>query len=425
MNQPNILWITSHDTGRFLGCYGEDWLKTPNLDHLAGEGVWFTQNYCNSTPCTPARGCLMTGRYAHSTGLMGLVNRGWNLPDRERTIVDYLHEAGYTTYNFGGQHERRDPVDNHYHHLCLRDPKFCDDVTDDLLKVLSRPKAMEEPFYINCYFHETHLAFDRDVYRPCELDRVRVPEWIPDLPAVRREWARYGGAVNFLDTHIGRILDALETTGLRDNTLVIYTTDHGIAFPRAKSMLYDPGIGTALMMRFPDGMVRNGRYDEMVNHIDLVPTLLEMLGWECPASVQGRSYWPLLTGGEYVPNESIFAERNFHDDYDPMRCIRTERYKYIRNFQPKPLVTLPFDIRRSQASHDLPDAWYHVRPSTELYDLKEDPFEFHNLAGQGKARDVETALEPKLAQWMEQTNDPLLRLKSSLERLACPPEQMV
>jgi len=424
--RPNILYFISHDTGRFLNCYGHEWIDSPNLDRLAADGVLFARNACNSPPCSPARGCIMTGRYAHTNGLIGLANQGWSLPEEEQTIVDYLNDAGYATYNCGGQHERSDARLNRYQHAPARRAWSNAEATvDDVIRLLKSGSQLERPFYINCFFTETHLPFDCDHYEPCDPDAVLVPGWLPDTPSVRRELARFHGSVQYLDRAIGRAVDALDDASLAEDTVVIYTTDHGAAFPRAKSMLYEPGVGVALMMRFPPGMARPGRYEPMVNHIDLTPTLLDMIGLDVPPAIQGRSYWPLLTGGPYEPNEHIFAERNFHDDYDPMRSVRSDRYRFIRNFQQKPAVSMPLDVQRSEASHELPANWYRPRHARELYDLQSDPDEQHNLAGSAEVADIESGLAARLQAWMEETDDPLLKLKGPTDRIPFPPQQLV
>ena len=409
MKRPNILYMICHDLGQELNCYGDDSISSPRLDLLAREGVMFENYFCASPPCSPSRGCIMTGRYAHSNGLIGLVNRGWSLPTGARTVVDYLNDAGYHTRLTGIQHSRKDPAEHHYAHM-WRETGSADKVCDAVIEFLGAAAAASQPFYLNAGFGEVHLPFDRPHYEPAEPGAVNVPGYLEDNPDVRLELARFHGSIAFMDRHVGRVLDALDESPLRDNTVVVFTTDHGAAFPRAKSTLYEAGIGTALIMRFPDaeGWPRGGRrVGQLLNNIDLTPTLLEMAAADVPDQVQGRSFWPLLTGGDYEGQDAIFAEKNFHDSYDPMRCIRTERYKYIMNFSERPVIPLPVDIVRSIASNHLGPEADEPHPPEELYDLREDPWEQHNLADGTRYREVRDELNARLERWMAETDDPV------------------
>jgi len=406
-HRVNILQFICHDLGRELGCYGNASIRSPHIDALAAEGVRFAHHYGASTPCSPARGCQMTGRYAHCNELIGLVNHGWDTPARERTIVDYLNDAGYSTYHFGFQHERRDPADNRYTHE-HNGPGGCHQAGAELIDFLASDAAKDGPWYANIGTGEVHLPFDRDIYTFADPAEVDVPPYLPDNADVRLELARFHGAVRFMDDWIGKIVEALAAAELTERTVVIFTTAHGAAFPRAKSTLYDAGIGTALIVRFPAKMgVAAGVCEQLISNIDVTPTLLEMIGREVPEAVEGRSFWPLLTGGDDAGRTEIFSEKNFHDCYDPTRCVRTQRYKYIRSFEPErvPRFTMPADIRRSIASNTLrPDAG-DPRPAEELYDLHADPDENVNLAADPAHKAVRDELADKLETWMRDTGD--------------------
>jgi len=408
MADLNIIYIIPHDLGQELHCYGRRSILSPNLDRLAAEGVLFENYFCASPPCSPSRGCIMTGRYAHSNGLIGLVNRGWALPDNEPTIVNYLGEAGYSTHLFGGQHERADVHKYGYDELWLESAR-ADKVCDAVIDFLQSRDPDAGPFYLNAMFFEVHLPFDKPQYTFADPAAVDVPGYLPDNPDVRLELARFHGAVRFMDEHVGRLLRALDASPLRENTLVVFTTDHGAAFPRAKSTLYDPGIGTALIMRLPPSLqaAQGRRVRELLSNVDLTPTLLELAGVPVPARVQGRSFAPLLTGGAYEPRAAVFCEKNFHDSYDPMRCVRTERYKYIRNFSDQPVIPLPTDIAKSIASRHLGPESDLPHPPEELYDLANDPWELTNLAQEPAARPLKEELCALLDGWMKATADPV------------------
>ncbi len=407
---PNILHIIVHDLGRHLGCYRRTDVPSPNLDRLAANGIRFENCFTASPPCSPARACLMTGRYAHSNAEIGLVNLGFDLPEEERTIVDYLNDAGYLTANIGLQHERSNPLANRYQHDDHQSGA-CEVVATkaaDFLKRQAKPR--EQPFYLNVGFFEVHLPFGRPEYVPGDPARVTVPKWLPDNSGVREELARFHGAISSMDAAVGVILDSLSEAGLDEETLVIFTTDHGMAFPRAKGTLYDPGIGVALIIRMPSETGPTGAVvDDLISSIDVAPTLLDATGSPLPETIQGRSFLPLLTGESHQTADCIFSEKNYHDCYDPIRCVRTARHKYIRNFEPRPKIILAADIKRSSSSREMWPWADQPREPEEIYDLQADPWEMTNLIGDPALASVRTELSERLDVWMRETGDPLLR----------------
>ena len=210
--------------------------------------------------------------------------------------------------------------------------------------------------------------------------------------------------ITAMDRSAGRVLAALERAGRAENALVVFTTDHGLAMPRAKCTLYDPGLEVALIMRWPGGNIGSGAVNaDLVSNIDVLPTLLESCGIPIPAHVQGRS----LFGGK---REAVFAEKTFHSYYDPMRCIRTRRHKFIRNFESAFAVEVPADIQQGAIFRANAGRYSTDRPSAlELYDLEADPLEERNLTGTPSLRAVEDELSTALWDWMKETDDPLLR----------------
>jgi arylsulfatase A-like enzyme len=240
---------------------------------------------------------------------------------------------------------------------------------------------------------------------------VTVPPYLPATPASRDEFAALQGAVHQADRAVGRMLAALDGAGLTDDTLVLFTADHGVAMPRAKCTLYDPGIGVALIVRWPAGGLTGGQAREaLASNVDLLPTLLQAAGVPVPDRVQGRSFLPLLRGETETHRDAVFTEKTFHSYYDPMRGIRTDRYKLIRNFEAAFLVEVPGDVQLGPIYRtELQRYVSATHPPVELYDLEADPWEQENLAGRPEIAAIEAELDRRLWAWMAETGDPLLR----------------
>jgi len=407
---PNVVCVITHDTGRHLGAYGRGVL-TPNLDHLAAEGVLFEQAFCTAPQCSPSRASLLTGLVPHRHGLIGLTHRGFSLhPEAlQRTLPRLLGAAGYRTHLFGFQHEAADPYDLGYQQVVQPPPTgsrphLCRDVAPAAADLLT--SGPSEPFFMMVGFEETHRPFEPT---DTPLADVEVPAYLPDTPVVRRDVADLEGAVREVDAAIGQLLTALDRPGLADRTLFIVTTDHGIAFPGAKGTLFDPGIEVALMARGPGGFNGGRRLPGLVSNADLFPTILELCVVTVPETVDGVSLLPMVAGGVQRARQALFAELTYHIAYDPMRGIRTERYTYIRSFADRPLH-LPAHVDASPTKDLLREHGYFEprRPPELLFDLEHDPLERTNLAGEPAAASVRDALRDRLERWMHATGDPLL-----------------
>ena len=240
---------------------------------------------------------------------------------------------------------------------------------------------------------------------------LRVPDPLPDTPAIRRMMAGYHDSVAALDDGHGRVLRALERNGLADNTLVICTTDHGVPFPGMKCHLTDHGMGVFLIVRGPGGFDGGRVCDALVSHVDVFPTLCEVAGIERPPHLDGVSLTPLVTGAAERVRDEVFAEVTFHAAYDPARAVRTDRYKLIRHFDDDmPTQVLPNCDDSLAKTEWLAHGWADRPIARErLYDTVFDPNESHNLAGDPACADVLQDLRQRLHRWMEATDDPLLR----------------
>lgn len=421
--RPNILLIHCHDLGQFLHAYGVPTVQTPNLDALTGEGVLFRRSFCTAPQCSPSRASLFTGRYPHSTGVLGLTHAdfAWDLRAEEKHLVQHLREAGYETAGIGVIHETRGGAER-----CgldwYRPPARAKQAADEAIAYLKgRDSAAERPFYLQVGFIEPHrLPHDKasdlgflgsDLEADASLG-VTVPGYLRDTEGTRTELAELQGAVRHMDAQAGRILDALREAGLRDNTLVIFTTDHGIAMPRAKCSLYDPGIQVALILRWParDGWYGGRVMEPMIQNIDVVPSLLDALGIDTPADLHGRSFAPLLEGRDYAEREALFAEITYHDYYDPRRCIRTSKHKLIVNFTTAPSFMDPSQSWRPRSDTIAPAN--HARDyhkAVELYDLEADPWELNDLSDSQEHAEIRKELLARLHSHLRDTEDPILK----------------
>jgi arylsulfatase A-like enzyme len=426
--RPNILVITCHDLGRFLGSYGIATVQTPALDAFAADGVRFTQAFCTAPQCSPSRASLFTGRYPHSNGVLGLTHAefAWDLGPDERHLGQILREAGYATAMMGVHHESRVGTPAEIAARCGMDTialgGYGEEVSAAALAWLGTVADGVQPFYLQLGYHEPHrvgastgdepgyMGFIGDYIAPDPSRGVTIPAYLRDTASAREELAELQGAVRALDTAVGTVLAGLRDLGLADDTIVLFTTDHGIALPRAKCSLYDPGLETALLLRYPARGWQGGReIAALTSNVDLLPTLLEAAGLPVSARVQGQSLLAALDGQPFTPREAIFGEMTYHDYYDPRRCIRTTGHKLIVNFTAAPAFMDPSQSWQRRTVTTVPPApalAYH--PLLELYDLAADPHEWQNLAAEPAAAEIRRDLLARLHQWMEASADPLL-----------------
>ena len=410
--RPNILYIHSHDTGRLTSPYGFS-VPTPNLQRLAEEGILFRQAFNAAPTCSPSRASLLTGECPHSNGMLGLVNRGFSMtPEgyRHHIVRTLRREGGYYSALIGLQHIAKDPHTIGYDHVEVNGMgpgNSVVDVTPHAVRFLhSRP---QQPFWLTVGFWETHRPYHEAA--PEDDSRyMEPPKPIPDVPASRQDMADFHETVRTLDWGVGEVLAALEATGLADNTLVISTTDHGIAWPMMKCNLYDGGMGVHLVMRGPGGFKGGKVCDALISHLDIYPTLCELLKIEPPSWLQGRSFLPVLRGEAEEINETLFSEVNYHASYEPKRAVRTKRWKYIRRYDGRRHPVLPNCDDGLTKTYWVKNGWAKQEVAPEgLYDLLFDPNERNNLTGDPLHRAVLSEMRRCMDAWMHSTNDPLLR----------------
>jgi len=405
---PNVVIIHGHDLGRFLSCYGSPSIPSPHLQDFAAQSVVFDNAFSTAPLCTPARSSLFTGQSPHVNGLMGLVHSGWRYRKSVRTMPELLRPAGYDTVLVGLQHEHHNPTVlgfDEVHGMGFL-PRALP-VAAEANAWLAHRGGQPTPFLLTVGMWEVHRPWPREDYPPADPHTVEVPPFLPDTVHTRADLSGFYGSIRQMDQAVGIVLAAIDRFCDPAHTLVLFTTDHGAAFPRAKGTLYDPGVGVALLVRPPSTMdIQPGRRTRMVSHLDVVPTLLDLAGSPVASHLEGRSLLPVLRD-DRDDDRNLFFEKTFHDVYDPIRAVRTSRYKYIRNFTGGPAILLSKDLEESRTRQGMGDAHLRPRPPAELYDLRDDPWELRNLAAQQEHAKTVAMLDDALTAWMKDTHDPL------------------
>jgi arylsulfatase A-like enzyme len=419
-NRPlNIVYLHSHDTGRYVQPYGYA-VETPRLQAFAEESVLFRNAFCVNPTCSASRTGLLTGMYPHEAGMLGLAHRGSRLTDPSRHLASFLSTHGYHTALSGVQHEARHDEKASLGYQMLLDAALSsiqletgdDSAAARAQRYLTDRLHGDKPFFLSCGFFATHrtgkVQWHNGDEPLGEARYVRPPACLPDTPETRADFADYRVAAGRLDRYMGTVLDAIDQAGRREDTLVICTTDHGIAFPGMKCNLTDHGTGVMLMLRGP-GLGGGRVIDPMVTHMDVFPTVCELIGIDKPAWLRGKSLLPLVRGEVESLHEAVYATLNFHAAYEPQRGVRTQRHRYIRrwNVLPHPVLS---NVDDGASKNLLIAEGWRQRPqrAESLYDLVFDPTESCDLSQDPKYAGVLEQMRGRLDAWMKETNDPLL-----------------
>jgi len=440
-SRPNILLITADDMDYHslgvTGCKVPD--ITPNIDGLAKEGMLFTQAHVTAAVCQPSRSALMTGRFPHRNGAMGFEP----IDPKTPTLEQSLNKAGYLN-GIMAKVGHLAPKECFPWDMIVdanelgqgRDPALYYKFSKEYFE---RAKTEGKPFFLMANSQDPHRPFPGSageknppgkrkdlafpgVTRTYKPEEVTIPDFLPDLPDVRKEIAQYYTSVHRCDETVGQILRALKESGLEENTVVFFLSDNGISEPFAKTNCYMVSTQTPLIVRWP-GKIKPGRNDDdLVSGIDFMPTVLDVAGIKQVEGMDGRSYLPLLKGQKEAGHDKVFtflfetsAKKAF-----PMRCVRTKRYSYIYNawsdgkttFQNEPMGGLAWKAMVAAAQTDKKvaervDFFLHRVPE-EFYDLESDPGERKNLIADPKYKDHLTTMRAEMLKMMESTKDPIL-----------------
>ena len=432
---PNVLLIISEDSGPQLGCYGDSYAQTPNLDRLASQGVRCERAYITQAGCSQSRSSILTGLYPHQNGQLGLATWGFRMYRADTpNIPRSLKTAGYRTGRIGKLHinpESSFPYDMEE----IPGGNFARKNLADYARYAEAFfKADDKPFFLHINYPDAHDPFLKQVNglpkQPLTGKDVKCPPYFGiDPPELRQLMADYYNCLSRLDSLIGDLLAALERSGKAGNTLVIYLGDHGPDLLRGKRSSYEGGTRVPLLIRWP-GQAKPQVRTELVSTVDLMPTILAASGAAAVPNLPGQSLVPLLAGEQPSWRAYLFTEFHTHAakaNFFPQRALHGQRYKLIENLLPdeanpdmdKIDQELPFVAATVATASPEVRAAYQLQqqpPRYELYDLQADPCEFHNLTASPEHAAVFADLKQRLLAWREQTQDPLLN-PTNLARL--------
>ncbi|SCD21858.1 Arylsulfatase A or related enzyme [Proteiniphilum saccharofermentans] len=416
---PNILVFIADDAGMDFGCYGNPAIKTPNIDRLATKGIRFKNAYVTSPQSSPSRTSMMTGMFAHTIGTEDL-----HTPLKEgiKIIPFYFSEAGYYTGSMLKTHWGLEG-DKQFDRVIPGGylPNQGNLTEESYKNYIDFLHACENnPFFLWVGFVDPHRPYNRNVCpQKNNPDKVKVPPYLVDGPDTRRDLTDYYDEITRMDENIGRMLSILDEKGKLDNTIVVFLSDNGMPFPRSKGSLYDSGIQTPLIFMW-EGKINPGTVHEngLITTVDLAPTLLSLAGIPTPQSIYGESFHKVVLDHTGRGRNFIFAERNWHDTDEYIRCIRSEKYKLIYNaYYEFPHGTAAdlsssmswYELKKQQRKGLLTKEQLQIftapRPMVELYDLENDPFELNNIADLQEYVQEGRKLAKLLTQWQEETHD--------------------
>ena len=416
-NRPNILWIVVEDASPHIGCYGEETIRTPNLDALADRGIRFTNAFVTCPVCSPSRSAMVTGVFQTTLGAHN--HRSQTAHGKGRgnelffdsyrlaipSIPRLFKDAGYYTCNSSAGMPNSSFGKTDYNFIWE---------SSDYDGADWQQRRTGQPFFAQVQLRGGKNRQARQ--HATDPQSVRLPSYYPDHPNLRDDWAAYLDSWVQCDQEVRDILDRLEREQMADETAVFFWTDHGVSHMRGKQFLYEEGIRVPLIIRLPEAKRAGTQRDDLVTHIDIAATSLALAGIEIPDHVQGND----LLASDYHPREMVFSARDRCDEtVDMMRCVRTHRFKYIRNFLPhlthaqpnqyKDSKLIVRTLRQLHAENELSDSQSRVflapRASEELYDLHNDPLETNNLAPAKDYQEVVRTMREALYDWMISSKD--------------------
>ena len=428
VDRPNVLWITAEDMSPVLGCYGDKFAITPNIDKLAKESVRYTKAFASAPVCSPSRSCLITGCYPTSLSTQQM-RSGFAIPKSMRGFPALLRQRGYyttnnvkTDYNTGNYAEiikaswNESNITAHWRQRGDQAQPFFSVFN---LMTSHQSRSMVWP-YARFKEEVQSMLSPGDIH---DLNKVPLPPYYPDTPLVRRELARFYDCVTAMDLQVGAILKQLQEDGLKENTIVFFYSDHGSGMPRHKRALLDSGMHVPLLIRFPKKWQHlapgkpDSTTDRLVSFVDYAPTVLNLLGLPIPKAMQGE---PFLGSNAAAPRRYVYGHRDRVDEArDLARSVRDSRYLYIRNYMPHLGYNQPtawpdsgeirHEFYRLAKPEKMTQAQWDFagpkRPIEELYDCQTDPQNLKNLAASPEHKKILKRLRNAHRKHIRQTVD--------------------
>jgi len=442
--KPNIILIVADDHGKDAGCFGNKIIRTPGIDQLAADGIIYKNAYSTVSSCSPSRSVILSGMYNHANGMYGLEHEEHHFQsfNTVKSLPVMLKEIGYRTGRVGKFHIAPESVYKF-------DEVMSAGAANDMASLARSPIEMVDkiegfiskdtstPFFLYCAYDDPHRAFPFNTWpQPNSFGnrsqgypgisevkydpkKVIVPSFLPDNSEVRKEIAQYYQSVSRMDQGISKIIQLLTAKGLYNNTLIIYISDNGIAFPGAKTNLYEPGINLPCIVKMPGSEFKGTKRDAFLSWVDIAPTLLDFAGADEKAypALQGRSFKNTVSKDPISGWDEIYASHTTHEItmYYPMRMVRSGNYKLIWNIAYRQPFPLALDLVQSNTWRSAENLLVYgkrrkndliKRAQFELYDLEKDPDEINNLASTKKYSGILDTLKNKLKAFQQRTKDP-------------------
>lgn len=402
-----IVFIVDDLSWDDVGVYGNDKIRTPSIDRLASQGMIFEKAFLTCSSCSPSRTSILTGRYPQATGAENLHDP---VPAGTTTFADVLRKGGYFTASYGKMHPK-----NLHANFDERNTDVSGQVWLDAFK--RRPK--DRPYFYWFASTDPHRPYKPGaIPDPHKPEDVIVPPHLPDTPKTRQDLADYYDETTRVDGVLGQLMAELDASPDADNTLVLFMSDNGRPFPRAKTTLYDDGIRTPFIVRWPKVVKAGTKTESLVSAVDIAPTFIQIAGLTPPSSFQGVSFLPILENPAATVRDFVFGERDWHDYEDHQRAVRDQQFKYIvtsytdvPQWPPADAVSGPtfqemLRLKKEGKLTPLQDRIFSTpRPAAELYDVASDPLESKNLAGNPDYAAEQDRLQRALWRHLAETGD--------------------
>lgn len=439
-SRPSVLFLIADDWSPLAACYGNNVIRTPHVDAFARQATVFQHAFCTSPSCAVSRASILTGHYSHTHGQYGHCHgiHGFRTHEHMHSTPALLKRAGYATAIIGKNHVKPDHVYPFDVRVApgARNPVAQAEASRQFLASI----GSDTPFYLHVASSDPHRSRAPDgfghesntggvpevIYDPAD---VVVPDFLPDVPDVRRDLASYYRAVSRWDQFVGGQLRALEESGRADETLVIVTADHAMPFPGAKASSFDSGHRCPLLIRNPRGSSGGVHSQALVNWCDFHPTIVEWCGLEQPppakeaCDLPGRSLLPILGLANPAGWDETYFSHCFHEvtNYYPYRVLRGRRFKFVKNLAPELPCPIPSDLYRSATWQAVlrdgitmmgrrPTNTFLHQAGEVLFDLESDPAESTNVINEPRFKDVAARMRQQVLEFREATKDPWLEL---------------